>query len=326
MRGSWPWPCSGSHAGGKSTEHARPLSWRLAGIGWRAPNASGVSFGGSWRRTLSAVAALAAGVALAAPAGAAAAGRSATGWTIHGSRNGSTVVSIGVGGSWDLRMLRPRTGLVVVELLPLNRTDYSYSEMAFPSGEADAFWIDGNSGGFASSVFMGPPPRWVNAGPAKLAAGRYLVTLLTTHPTQVILAPSDGASRLRSMRATGKTTASVASRTLTKPSTQDTARQTVDFQVPAHAHQVILLGTARWNGSRKIDYDDLCYGARAAPCTGDPEFAATRAVNPGSTNASWTESEMSLERPSTTGASTASFYFVVSGTMTSRTVTAIGLP
>ena len=262
------------------------------------------------------------------PTGAALAGDSAAGFMVYGSHNGDAIVTLASSGQWDLRMTRPTSGFVAVGLVPLSGDDYSYSAYAFPAGDTTGVWFDDNGGGGSGSWVTGRP-RWLDVGHLKLAAGRYRVTLITKRPAKLRLLPLGGHAELRSVPADGATDAGFAEQSSVDPSQAEVAHQSLDFSVPEHASQVALFAKTEWTGDSTVHYDDLCYSAGAAhdvPCLGDPQWAATRAVDPDGTSDTWKQWELFVQRADFTGPATANFYFAVNGEVQHRTIVAIAFP
>lgn len=271
--------------------------------------------------------------ALAVPAASASAsasaGDAASGYLVYGSRNGDAVITVHSSGQWDLRMMRPSSGLVAVGLVALGVSDYSYSAFAFPAGDTAGVWFDGGGGGGGSGSWVTGRPRWLDVGHVDLAAGRYRVTLVTRQPAKLQLIPPGGGAELRPVPADRATEAGFAQQTVLDPSQAEVAHQSLDFSVPAHAHQVALVAATRWTGDSTVAYDDLCYTAgttHEAPCLGDPQWAATRGIDPDGTNDTWSYRELYVQQADATGPGTANFYFAVKGEVQRRTIIAIAFP
>jgi hypothetical protein len=284
------------------------------------------------RRRVALAAVVACALSLLVPA-AGAAGEQApfrTAIALTAGHDASAIVRLPLSGVWRPTFRRPASQPLIMELVPLARPDYSYAAIVLPTGDivVNVFDGDGGGGGFFGTRLGGEPPRWVNGWARRLPAGRYRVTLLTTEPTSVHLELRGSRQPVQRVRATHKTAAHVSTASLENPTAADVAHQSLAFDVPVGAHQVLLFSSASWTGEGAVDYQSACdtgLPAAGPPCEPDPGgllFSARPTLDEGQ----WSSWLIAAGQPVTTGKDTASYEMAVTGTVSTRTILAVALP
>lgn len=252
------------------------------------------------------------------------------GYVLTGNHNGSARLALSRKASLNVAIRRPTVpdGYTGFEITSASRPTFAYFAVVLDDGNVMSGQEDGNTGSASGSLTFGTsgPPDTIAVGHVTLAPGSYTLTLVARGPSTVTLTPSTPPARTVHLVADGTTAASATTAAYAGAGPASYEYRTLAARVPPHAHFVLALDAARWDGTSTLAYLNACLGGAGA----DPACAVSPfvvdAVQPTVDPGSHAELSEYVWGQPPSGPTDVAFYTAVSGTVTDQYFLAIALP